>query len=196
MIFGKSGVSVYIMTSPQHPGKYKIGISNKPKYRAKNVSKSMPGSAKVFFQMEMWFAYHVEQMLHKVFDPINAKKMKGSGKTEWFKPRLPMWLIFVFVGVVCWYKPASVPINDFLPIAGLGAVLLYIAVELVFVLFVVACLVSIRLIQEIGIGFCLYWVITELFREFATGRPQLKAKVIFEIFCPDCWQLHLQSLPL
>lgn len=79
--------SVYIMRSPAHPGKIKIGVSNAPQLRAKQVGRKgkgkQPARVDVAFEIGMPGAYQVEAFLHRLYKPLNSPT-SGDGRTEWF----------------------------------------------------------------------------------------------------------------
>lgn len=162
--------SVYIMrpTSLKYAGKRKIGVSNAPWLRAQSVSKSIKGDAVVSFQIKVFFAYQVEGLLHFLFRPIHTK-MEGSGKTEWFKPALPLWLAFA----VCFalvYRFGNIDtehirqmkkeaIAPALLVSGIGAVVLNSLTNLFFLILAWVLLIAIRLIQEAVIIGVVYMLI-------------------------------------
>jgi T5orf172 domain len=67
------------------PLRYKIGISYNANNRVKEINDSLNSRSDVYqlFAVNLFFAFAVEQSLHKFFALFHAK-MKGSGKTEWF----------------------------------------------------------------------------------------------------------------
>jgi hypothetical protein len=72
----------------------KVGISKDAERRAKDVSKSIPGRAIILFAGRIYFAYQIEQALHKLGKEFNVPFV-GSGKTEWFW--LPVGLVAIVV---------------------------------------------------------------------------------------------------
>lgn len=72
----------------------KVGISKDAERRARDVSKSIPGRAVILFAGKVWFAYPIEQAIHRAGKALNVPFM-GSGKTEWFW--LPVGLITIFI---------------------------------------------------------------------------------------------------
>ncbi len=66
---------------------FKIGISNNPKRRAKEVSHD----PKVVMSKRFFFAETVESHLHALFKRHRVTR-KGSGRTEWFKLSIPQLL--------------------------------------------------------------------------------------------------------
>ena len=80
---------IYVMGNTRYLFRYKIGISNNVVNRRDCIDKSLGGSVYVIFSIKLHYAYFLEQTLHGIYYPLNAR-MKGSGKTEWF------WFIFPF----------------------------------------------------------------------------------------------------
>ena len=75
---------VYVMRSTAHPEKTKVGYSKNPKDRAKWISGTIKGDARLVFSVSLFSAYAVEQFLHGILAPMSTK-MSGSGKTEWYR---------------------------------------------------------------------------------------------------------------
>ena len=71
---------VYIMKS--NKGFYKIGISNDPYRRVKEVGHA----PKLLSQYRFLYTEKVEKLLHRMFEK-KRKVRTGSGKTEWFQLR-------------------------------------------------------------------------------------------------------------
>lgn len=162
MIFVQSGMYVYCMKSTRYPGIYKIGISNDPAFRSWWISKSMPGNAVVLFKFQLYFAYQIEQLLHTIFRPLNVKGLKGSGKTEWFRPGLPWWIWVVGAGLVWYFIPGIIHMEHFwFWVAGFAMVAIAVPVAL-FLTFVWLFLFLCRVIQESA-------VLVILFLVFRTG---------------------------
>lgn len=167
MIFVRSGVFVYMMKATRFPGVYKIGISNDPKWRSWSISQTIKGNAQVMFKIELVFAYQIEQTLHLMFKSIRAKNMKGSGKTEWFKPMIPIWIWMIFAAVVLIFFPWIITgENSLYYLAGiLFAATVFPAV--LFIGFVALLLLIIRIIQECAIVLILFiffkFLLLELF---------------------------------
>jgi len=72
----------------------KVGISKDAERRAKDVSKGIPGRAVILFAGRIYFAYQIEQTLHRLGKAFNVPFV-GSGKTEWFW--LPVGLVAIVV---------------------------------------------------------------------------------------------------
>lgn len=104
-------MKIYIMGNTAHTCLYKIGISKNVKNRKNEIQKTMGGRVYVIFSWNLIFAFFWEQLLHRMYGVLNAKGIRGSGKTEWFRLILPitpiLWIIFfwaielVGIGVVC-----------------------------------------------------------------------------------------------
>lgn len=157
MIFVRSGMFVYIMRATKHPGKFKIGISNDPKFRSWWISKTIKGDAVVVFKMELFFAYAIEQTLHKLFAPIHTK-MEGSGKTEWFRPGFPLPFWLALMACVLWWFPAIVYDPNVLYYAAGILFFGFVLPGILFVLIVSFILLFIRIIQELSILAILFYV--------------------------------------
>lgn len=158
MIFVQSGMYVYCMKSTKYPGIYKIGISNDPKFRSWWISKSMPGNAVVLFKFELYFAYQIEQTLHLIFKPFNVKGLKGSGKTEWFRPGLPWWIWIAAAGAVVYFFPGIIFVpNSVWYIFGIVFVGIALPVVL-FLAFVWLFLFTCRVVQETAVAVILFLV--------------------------------------
>jgi len=173
MIFVRSGMFVYIMRATRFPGVFKIGISNDPKFRSWWISKTISGDAVVLFKMELFFAYPIEQSLHRMFKPFSAK-MKGSGKTEWFRPGIPIWVWMVGVIITLWLYPGIV--GDPNAIWYLSGFLFFAFVlpGILFVSFVGLLLFLIRVVQECAIAVMIFVVLKFAFDEVSTQRPRAK----------------------
>lgn len=88
---------IYVLASTRYLFRYKIGISNNVTNRRKNIDESLSGSVVELFSLSFYFAFEIEQLMHLLYKPLNAK-MKGSGKTEWFwmiAPITPVCLLIL-----------------------------------------------------------------------------------------------------
>jgi len=90
---------LYVMGATRYWFRYKVGISNNPKFRRRMIDDSLRGRVVLVSSCKVFFPYFWEQSIHKVFSPLNAR-MHGSGKTEWFWfgispiPTLLIWTCF------------------------------------------------------------------------------------------------------
>jgi len=82
----KQGVYIMSCTAFEYLGYYKIGISNDPPRRKKQISASMPGSVNVLHFVRLHKAHGIEQWLHRLYANLNATQSEGDGRTEWFDP--------------------------------------------------------------------------------------------------------------
>jgi hypothetical protein len=78
---------IYVLGNTKYICRYKIGIAKSVENRTRGIESSLKGATYEIFAARFFFARRIEQTLHVVYRPLNAK-MKGSGKTEWF------WMIF------------------------------------------------------------------------------------------------------
>lgn len=76
---------------------YKIGISNDPKRRLKEVAHK----PKIIATYRYYCAETIEKFLHRFFGD-SRKTRKGSGKTEWF--RLGIIEIFIVQFLLLFFK--------------------------------------------------------------------------------------------
>jgi len=137
---------IYIMSSPAYPGRIKVGVSNRPDIRAKQVGQSKSGrmpkhAAKVVFQIGMPCAYKVEGFFHALYAPLNAPT-KGDGRTEWFTAAP---LCFVAGMCAMWFGQ-----GDWLELSALVcgvALLAYLA----FVAFTALLLCLVRAVFELAV---------------------------------------------
>ena len=80
---------IYVLGNSRYLFRYKIGITKSVEIRTKGIESSLRGYTYEIFAAKFFFAYDIEQFLHGVYRPLNAR-MKGSGKTEWFWMFLPI----------------------------------------------------------------------------------------------------------
>lgn len=80
---------IYVLGNTRHVFRYKIGIAKSVESRRKNISNSLRGHTYEIFSAKFFFARDIEQFMHGVYRPLNAR-MQGSGKTEWFWMLLPV----------------------------------------------------------------------------------------------------------
>ena len=75
---------VYLFLSPEELYKYKVGLSNAPELRMKQVGKKVVW--KGFIPLPCFNALRVETAIHNVLKPLNTpvNDKGGSGGTEWF----------------------------------------------------------------------------------------------------------------
>lgn len=76
---------LYLCTSSGDYRLLKIGITRKPKNRARQIDESVKGSKERLTMEAVTFgAYRIEQTLHWLFRKSH-RPYKGSGRTEYFK---------------------------------------------------------------------------------------------------------------
>lgn len=82
--------------------RYKIGITDKPKQRLKEIRRSMPKHRiRKILSVKIYGARVLEQYLHLFYAFFRSPHKKGSGKTEWFKfifpvtPILQILLVYI-----------------------------------------------------------------------------------------------------
>lgn len=80
---------IYVLGNTRYLFRYKIGIAKSVENRTKGIESTLRGSTYEIFAAKFFFARNIEQMMHTVYSPLNAR-MKGSGKTEWFWMVLPI----------------------------------------------------------------------------------------------------------
>jgi T5orf172 domain len=78
---------IYVLGNTRYLCRYKIGIAKSVENRTRGIEYSLKGTTYEIFAARFFFARRIEQFLHGVYSPLNAR-MKGSGKTEWF------WMVF------------------------------------------------------------------------------------------------------
>lgn len=159
MIFVQSGMFVYCMKSTKYPGIFKIGISNDPDWRSWWISKTMSGNAVVLFKFELYFAYEIEQTLHLIFKPLNVKGLKGSGKTEWFRPGLPWYVWAVVISALFYWFPGIVYVDNGLFYLGAGLFCAMVLPAVLFLAFVWTFLFLCRVVQESAVAGIIFLVI-------------------------------------
>lgn len=94
-------MKIYVMGSTRHMCRYKIGISKNVENRRKNIESSIKGGVYVIFSCPLLAAYFWEQLLHLIYSPFNDRKMKGSGRTEWFWLFVPVTPILLICTIFC-----------------------------------------------------------------------------------------------
>ncbi len=80
---------IYVLGNSRYLFRYKIGIAKSVENRTKGIENTLRGYTYEIFAAKFFFARNIEQFLHTVYSPLNAR-MKGSGKTEWFWMVLPI----------------------------------------------------------------------------------------------------------
>jgi hypothetical protein len=96
--FGIAGnMKIYVITSST-PGVVKIGVSNNPSRRSREVITTTRHAKGIAITAKPADAYKTEQMLHRMFAPLRIRKT-GSGGTEWFDIR-PLAASFSVVACV------------------------------------------------------------------------------------------------
>ena len=80
---------IYVLGNSRYLFRYKIGIAKSVENRTKGIERTLSGYTYEIFAAKFFFARNIEQFLHTVYSPLNAR-MKGSGKTEWFWMVLPI----------------------------------------------------------------------------------------------------------
>lgn len=94
---------IYVIWVKRYPLSIKVGISNNPLRRKKEISESAKNSkVKILAQSQIFGAYVWEQIFHTLFFFLNTKVGKNvSGKTEFFSIIcLPFALIWVWFGSI------------------------------------------------------------------------------------------------
>lgn len=92
---------VYLLTSPQLPGHFKIGVSNNVFRRMGEISDQLAQEMRCDvtinreISLPMALPYAAEAWLHTKFHALRAKVPYHAGHTEWFRARN-------FFGVVIW----------------------------------------------------------------------------------------------
>lgn len=80
---------IYVLGNTRYLFRYKIGIARNLENRKRGINNSLKGSTYEIFSVKVFFAQAIEQFLHRLYSPLNAR-MYGSGKTEWFWLTLPV----------------------------------------------------------------------------------------------------------
>ncbi len=80
---------IYVLGNSHYLFRYKIGIARSVENRTKQIENTLRGYTYEIFSAKFFFARDIEQFMHGVYRPLNAR-MKGSGKTEWFWMVLPI----------------------------------------------------------------------------------------------------------
>ena len=94
---------IYILGNTRYLFRYKIGIARNIENRTRSINSSLKGSTYEIFSVKVFFAQRIEQFLHGVYSPLNAR-MHGSGKTEWFWLTLPVspMILLTLIFVLQW----------------------------------------------------------------------------------------------
>ncbi|MBL7814517.1 MAG: GIY-YIG nuclease family protein [Saprospiraceae bacterium] len=94
---------IYILGNTRYLFRYKIGIAKSVENRRKGIKSTLNGYTYEIFAARFFFAESIEQTLHDIYRPLNAR-MKGSGKTEWFWMVLPIspTLVLSALWVIQW----------------------------------------------------------------------------------------------
>ena len=92
---------IYILGNTRYLFRYKIGIANNMENRTKNIDNSLKGKTYEIYAVKVFYAHRIEQLLHGLYSPLSARRMYGSGKTEWFWMLLPvtpmLFLTLIFI---------------------------------------------------------------------------------------------------
>jgi len=86
---------VYVLNNFPYFWKFKFGISDKPKYRARGVSDTTPGEVGTLIAMRIPFGYQFEQFVHFVYAPLRRPFEQGSGRSEWFLGLSPITFLIM-----------------------------------------------------------------------------------------------------
>ena len=94
---------IYVLGNTRYLFRYKIGIAKSVENRTKGIESTLRGYTYEIFAAKFFFSRNIEQFLHTVYSPLNAR-MKGSGKTEWFWMVLPIspTLVLATLWIVQW----------------------------------------------------------------------------------------------
>ena len=94
---------IYVLGNSRYLFRYKIGIAKSVENRTKGIERTLSGYTYEIFAAKFFFARNIEQFLHIVYSPLNAR-MKGSGKTEWFWMVLPIspTIVLAALWIVQW----------------------------------------------------------------------------------------------
>ena len=94
---------IYVLGNSRYLFRYKIGIAKSVENRTKGIERTLSGYTYEIFAAKFFFARNIEQFLHTVYSPLNAR-MKGSGKTEWFWMVLPIspTIVLAALWIVQW----------------------------------------------------------------------------------------------
>lgn len=118
-------ISVYLLTSPQLPGKFKAGISNDVYRRmgeiAEQLAHEMGRDVTINKEMAlpMLLPERSEKWIHKTLSAFRAKVPYHSGHTEWFHCR-NFWAVLLWL-VALWFFGLKLT----LPRLAITAVLYY-----------------------------------------------------------------------
>lgn len=106
---------LYLFIALRYPGRVKIGISERPRGRRKEVAYALR-SYTVGPYVPMVFARRIERALHTVYRPLKAQMPDHAGASEW------VWIVnpltMFFVGLVLWVND-SVGHIVYLPLIAL-----------------------------------------------------------------------------
>ena len=94
---------IYVLGNSRYLFRYKIGIAKSVENRTKGIEYTLRGYTYEIFAAKFFFARNIEQLMHTVYSPLNAR-MKGSGKTEWFWMVLPIspTMVLAALWIVQW----------------------------------------------------------------------------------------------
>ncbi len=86
---------LYIMWSPWRPMFQKIGVSNRPDLREKQVG------GICLFRVRLPYAYAIEAAIHRYYKPLNVR-FGGDGGSEWFLTVNPILALLAY-NAHLWY---------------------------------------------------------------------------------------------
>jgi hypothetical protein len=94
---------IYVLGNSRYLFRYKIGIARSVENRTRQIESSLRGYTYEIFAAKFFFARNIEQFMHSVYKPLNAR-MKGSGKTEWFWMLLPIspTIVLIILWILQW----------------------------------------------------------------------------------------------
>ena len=95
---------IYVLGSTNHFFRYKIGIAKNVDNRRQNIRADLKGEVYEIFKVKVFFAERIETVLHWIYRPLNARTMKGTGRTEWFWMVIPVTpcILLMFVWALQW----------------------------------------------------------------------------------------------
>jgi hypothetical protein len=110
---------IYVLGNTRYLFRYKIGIANNMENRTKNIDNSLKGKTYEIYAVKVFYAQRIEQLLHGLYSPLSARRMYGSGKTEWFWMILPItpMLFLTLIFILQWIL---------LPILAVGVAYVYL----------------------------------------------------------------------
>lgn len=91
---------IYILTTPQLPGRYKIGISRNVPARVGQIAGELAATMGCTVRVKKWVSFPVffpgmiERTAHRLFAGVSAKVPFHHGHTEWFRSRNILALLF------------------------------------------------------------------------------------------------------